>query len=94
MSAHDRLAAALESVVGAEWLLTDAATADYAIDGVVPALVAVPADEDQIAAVLRLVDEHQATVFPHGGGTHTTLGNLPSQVDVVLSVRRFGQRFR
>jgi glycolate oxidase FAD binding subunit len=88
MSAHDRLANALESVVGVEWLLTDTATADYAIDGVSPTLVAVPADEAQVAAVLQLADEHRMTVFPHGSGSHMALGNCPASVDVVLSLRR------
>jgi glycolate oxidase FAD binding subunit len=88
MSAHDRLATALASVVGAEWLLTHTATAAYAIDGVSPTLVAVPADEAQIAAVLQLADEHRMTVFPQGGGSHMGLGNCPDRVDVVLSLRR------
>lgn len=88
MSAHDRLATALEAVVGAEWLLTETATTDYAIDGMAPALVAVPEDEEQIAAVLRLAEEHQASVFPHGSGSHLGLGNQPSTVDLVLSLRR------
>ncbi len=92
MSAHDRLAAALEAVVGAEWLLTDTATADYAVDGVTPSLAIFPEDEAQVAAVLRLADEHQATVMPRGGGNHTGLGNVPTRVDVVLSVQRLQQQ--
>lgn len=92
MSAHDRLAAALEAVVGAEWLLTDTATADYAVDGVAPSLAVFPEDEAQVGAVLRLADEHQATVMPRGGGSHTGLGNVPTRVDVVLSVQRLQQQ--
>ena len=88
MSAHDRLAAALEAAVGAEWLLTGAATAAYAVDGVIPALVAFPEDEAQAAAALRLADEHQATVAPRGGGSHSGLGNTPERLDMVLSVQR------
>ncbi len=92
MSAHDHLTAALEAVVGAEWLLTDTATADYAVDGVTPALAVFPEDEAQVAAVLRLADEHQAAVMPWGGGSHRDLGNVPSQLDVVLSVQRLQQQ--
>lgn len=92
MSAHDRLAAALEAVVGAEWLLTDTAAADYAVDGVTPSLAVFPADEAQVAAVLRLADEHRAAVVPRGGGSHSSLGNVPTQVDVVLSVQRLQQQ--
>ncbi len=92
MSAHDRLAAALEAVVGAEWLLTDTAAADYAVDGVTPSLAVFPENEAQVAAVLRLADEHQATVMPRGGGSHSSLGNVPTRVDVVLSVQRLQQQ--
>ena len=92
MSAHDRLAAALEAVVGTEWLLTGNAVADYAIDGVAPSMAVFPEDETQVAAVLRLADEHQATVAPRGGGSHSSLGNVPKRLDVVLSVQRLQQQ--
>lgn len=88
MSTLDRLATALESVVGSAHLLTQASAAAYAIDGVPPAMVVLPADEDQVAAVLRLAAEHQATVFPYGGGSHTHIGHTPTRVDLVLSVQR------
>lgn len=88
MCALDRLAKALESVVGTEFLLTDTATGEYAIDGLTPAMVVFPADDAQIAAVLRLADEHQASVFPRGSGSYVALGNTPSQVDVILSLQR------
>lgn len=92
MSAPERLLAALEAVVGAEWLLTDTALADYAVDGVTPSLAVFPEDEAQVAAVLRLADEHQAAVMPRGGGSHTGLGNVPRRVDVVLSMQRLQQQ--
>jgi glycolate oxidase FAD binding subunit len=92
MSAHDRLAAALEAVVGTEWLLTGNAVADYAIDGVVPSMAVFPKDEAQVAAVLRLANEHQAIVTPRGGGSHSGLGNVPARLDVVLSVQRLQQQ--
>jgi glycolate oxidase FAD binding subunit len=88
MSAHDRLATALEAIVGSLWVRRDAAAAAYAIDACLPAFVVFPADEDEVAAVLRLADEHQATVFPRGSGSHMTLGNAPTRVDIVLSVQR------
>ena len=88
MSTLDGLATSLQSVVGEEYLLTDAAAAPYAVDDVLPSLVALPENEDQIADVLRLADEHDAAVFPRGGGSHMQLGVTPERVDVVLSVER------
>ena len=88
MSTLDGLATALQSVVGEAYLLTDAAAAPYAVDDVLPSLVALPEDENQVADVLRLADEHDATVFPRGGGSRVSLGATPERVDVVLSVER------
>ena len=88
MSTLDGLAASLQSVVGKEYLLTDAAAAPYAVDDVLPSLVALPENEDQVADILRLADEHDAAVFPRGGGSHLRLGATPERVDVVLSVER------
>ena len=88
MSTLDRLATALQTVVDEENLLTDAAAASYAVDGVLPGLVALPEDEAQLSDVLRLADEHDATVFPRGGGSHLPLGATPDRVDMVLSVER------
>ena len=88
MSTLDGLATSLQSVVGEAYLLTDAAAAPYAVDDVLPGLVALPENEDQVADVLRLADEHDAAVFPRGGGSHMRLGATPEHVDVVLSVER------
>lgn len=92
MSALDGLATALQSAVGADALFTETATAEYAIDGCAPTLVVLPADAEQITAVLRLADEHNATVFPRGGGSHMMLGNPPERVDLVLSLQRLHQQ--
>lgn len=87
MSTLEGLATALESVVGSAHLLTNAAVAEYAIDGVLPTMVVLPTDEVQIAEVLRLASEYQATVFPRGGGSHTFMGQTPSRLDLVLSLQ-------
>jgi glycolate oxidase FAD binding subunit len=92
MSTLEGLASALESVVGSAYLLTNAAVAAYAIDGVLPAMVVSPTDAGQIAEVLRLASEYQATVFPRGGGSHTFLGQTPSRVDLVLSMQHLQQQ--
>src|SRR5262249_22334165 len=87
MSTLEGLATALESVVGSAHLLTNAAVAEYAIDGVLPTMVVLPVDEVQIVEVLRLASEHQATIFPCGGGSHAFMGQTPARVDLVLSMQ-------
>src|SRR5215475_8551646 len=92
MSTLEGLATALESVVGSAYLLTNTAVAEYAVDGVLPAMVVLPADEAQVTDVLRLAAEYRATVFPRGGGSHTFVGQTPARVDLVLSVQRLQQQ--
>jgi glycolate oxidase FAD binding subunit len=86
------LATALRSLVGDEYLYTGDSAAAYAIDGVSPAIVVCPENDAQVAAVMRLAHEHQATVFPRGGGSHMGLGHSPTRVDVVLSLQRLRQQ--
>lgn len=92
MSTLEGLATGLQAVLGSTHLHTNATVAEYAIDGVAPAMVALPADAAQMADVLRLAAEYQATVFPRGGGSHMFLGQTPAQVDLVLSVQRLQQQ--
>ncbi|MGE3537395.1 MAG: FAD-binding oxidoreductase [Candidatus Tectimicrobiota bacterium] len=92
MSIPDGLAAALESELGSASLLTGSATAAYAIDGIAPAMVALPTHIEEVAAVLRRAGEQQCTIVPRGGGSHIWLGQTPQQVDLVLSMQRLQQQ--
>ena len=53
-----------------------------------PQCVVFPADAAQIAEILGVVNAHQATVVPRGGGSHLVWGQPPERVDVVLSTQR------
>jgi glycolate dehydrogenase FAD-binding subunit len=68
----------------------DAEPADH-VDGVVPGLVARPADTDQVAEVLRAATAHRLTVVPRGRGTKLSWGCPPSSADVVLDVSALDQ---
>jgi glycolate oxidase FAD binding subunit len=65
-----------------------AATAAEAVCGVQPRLVLEPANEQQVAAVLRLANDRSLAVVPCGGGTKLSWGNPPSRVDVIVSTVR------
>ena len=65
-----------------------AATSAEAVDGVQPRLVLEPADERQLAAVLRLANEANLAVIPRGGGSKLSWGNPPARADVILSTAR------
>ena len=61
------------------------------VDGVVPGLVARPADRDQVAQVLRAAAAHGLTVVPRGRGTKLSWGVAPSTAHVLLDVSALDQ---
>jgi glycolate oxidase FAD binding subunit len=63
-------------------------TADDAVDGVIPGLVARPADTGEVSAVLRAAAEGGLRVVPRGAGTRLGWGAPPTAVDLVLDVSR------
>ena len=77
------LAHQLATLLGPESIL---AAEGYAVDGVVPQAVARPPDRGGVGELLRWASGNGIRVFPMGGGVFTGLGNLPSQVDVVLDL--------
>ncbi|MDO8531744.1 MAG: FAD-binding oxidoreductase [Dehalococcoidia bacterium] len=62
----------------------------YAVDGVVPRAVALPATEEQVASVLRVAHAEGLAVTPWGGGTQMALGapSAEGRLDVVLDMSR------
>ena len=86
----DTLTKRLEEIVGAD-ALTSAETEAYAVDGVRPRLVAIPADADQVAALLKASDDLRASVTPWGGGVSQDLGNPPERMDLVLRTARLSR---
>lgn len=82
------LGEALAGAVGAEHLLVGADAIAYALSGVTPRYVALPADLDQLAAVMAACHAAGAVVVPWGGGTQQRLGRLTAAPDVVVATRR------
>ncbi len=58
----------------------------YAVDGMQPAVVAVPASVAQLQAILREAQNHAQAVIPRGGGTHSAVGNMPVRYGIALSL--------
>jgi glycolate oxidase FAD binding subunit len=53
-----------------------------------PKLQVEPANEQELAKVLKLADEATMAVIPHGGGTKLAWGNPPRRADIFLSTAR------
>ncbi len=67
------------------------AVAEDAVDGVLPALVALPESTAQTSEVLRASAAHGLAVVPRGQGTKLTWGTPPARVDVVVDVSRMNR---
>jgi len=79
----------LRAIVGPENVR--AAEPADAVAGVLPRMVAEPADEQQLAATLRWANDAGLAVAPRGGGSKMGWGNPPSRLDLVLSTTRMDQ---
>jgi glycolate dehydrogenase FAD-linked subunit len=86
----------LLAAVGAEWIRTDPASREqYGQDalgqGQPPDLIVLPADTQQVAAVMSMCAAHRVPVVVRGGGTGYTGGAVPTQGGVVLSMERMNR---
>src|SRR5574341_2180853 len=78
-------------VVGQGGLVPEAERAAYAVDGLVPRVVARPASVEELSALLKVADEAGAAVVPWGGGSKQSLGGIPPRVDLVVSLARMNR---
>jgi glycolate oxidase len=88
----------LAGVVGAEHVRTgDAIKDDYGHDEALtaepqrPLAVVSPASTDEVAAVVRLADEHRIPVTPRGAGTGMSGGCIPRPDGIVVSFERMNR---
>ena len=64
------------------------ANGSYAVDGVQPSFVAEPGSVEELSALMKLANDGGLAVSPRGGGTSTSLGNPPRELDLVVSTAR------
>jgi len=79
----------LRSIVGVGHFY--AATPSDRLSRVQPKLVAEPANEQEVAAVLSCANEAGLAVIPRGGGTKLAWGNPPKRADLVVSTARLNR---
>ncbi len=75
----------LKHIVGTSGILQEMESASYAIDGCTPRAVVLPTSVREIQAVLQFAAHQNLSVIPAGAGTKLGTGNLPQEVDIVLS---------
>ena len=61
---------------------------DYAVDGVIPQAAVRPANRKDVGEIMRWASSQGISVFPRGGGTQLSLGNVPGCVGIALDLSR------
>ena len=95
---QDTLRALKAAVDGGSWLDSPDAVAPFLSDfrrlyhGATP-LVLLPRSVDEVAAVLRICNDREVAVVPHGGNTSYCGGATPNEAggEIVLSMRRLNR---
>jgi glycolate dehydrogenase FAD-binding subunit len=60
----------------------------YSVDGLVPKAVLFPETERQISEIMKVASRESVSIMPMGSGTKRSLGNIPPQLDVLLSTQK------
>jgi len=81
---EDLLHSLLESTLDSQRVFPREEAASYAVDGVIPQVVVMPATVEEVAEVMRLASREDAAVIPWGRGTTMSLGNTPRRYDIAL----------
>lgn len=63
----------------------------YAVDGIFPRLIALPATGEEAARIVGLVSRYEATLLPRGGGSRMNVGGMPERFDVLLQTNRLAR---
>ncbi len=91
MVKEDLLHNLLESALGSQRVFPREEAASYAVDGIIPQVVALPATVEEVAEVMRLASREDAAVIPWGGGTAMSLGNIPRRYDIALCLSHLNE---
>ena len=78
-------------IVGVHGLITAAGAAAYAVDGIVPGLVAAPDTIEQASRLVAFAYDNDLAVVPWGGGTSMMTGTRPPRLDMVIGMQRLNR---
>jgi glycolate oxidase FAD binding subunit len=77
-----------QSIPGIQVLHTPEHLSAYAIDGLLPRLVVVPKDVQEVSSVIALANQHGLTTLARGGGSHMHLGAIPESLDILIETSK------
>ncbi len=77
------------SILGASNVAADpSGLTDYSVDGLAPKAVLFPDNEEQISEIMKVASKESVSIAPVGSGTKLSLGNVPSELDALLSTSK------
>ena len=86
------IATRLESAIGSSRVVTDAAIrAAYAVDEIIPSVVAKPSSPEEAAEVVRLAAQENLALIPTGARTKLQIGRPPTRYDIALDLTALNQ---
>jgi glycolate oxidase FAD binding subunit len=78
----------IRSLIPGEQDVITVAHNEYAIDGIDPKVIVFPSTLEQVAAILNFAGDSNFVIDPGGGMTRQTIGNRPTQIDLLLMTAR------
>ncbi|MGN6733451.1 MAG: FAD-binding oxidoreductase, partial [Candidatus Binatia bacterium] len=83
----------LRGIVGSSYVLIEPADVlvyeqDGSIFQVMPEIVVLPGDVEQISAIIRLAKQANVPIVPRGSGTGLAGGAVPAEGGIVVSLAR------
>ena len=91
-SPRANLAPALEATLGGSRVLSDPASlASYAVDEIIPSVVAIPASAEEVAEIVRFAALEKLSLIPSGARTKLRIGMPPSRYDIALDMSALNQ---
>ena len=60
----------------------------YTINGILPRLLVTPTTIDAVAQIVAFANQHELSVLARGGGSRMHLGNLPTQIDILIEINQ------
>jgi glycolate oxidase FAD binding subunit len=92
IKAPTNLVPALEALLGPSSVLSDAAArASYAVDEIIPSVVAKPSSPEQAAELVRFAALENLALIPCGARTKLQIGSPPSRYDIALDMTSLDQ---
>ena len=91
---HEHLIGELRAIVGQPYVLIDRADVivyeqDGSIFQVMPEIVVLPANVEEVSAVVKAAQRAKVPIVPRGSGTGLAGGAVPAEGGIILSLTRF-----